>query len=98
MDVFLPAWIVFAYATYVFIAERISLFPPRKFSSDKHGIRAYKRVLGYWIMGSLMIAGLVVSLLLPGETLLNKGIVSSALSIILCLPGAFNFYMKRQAS
>ena len=98
MDMFLLAWIVLAYVIYVFVAERFSLLPPRKYNSDKHGIRAYKRVLGYWIMGSLVIAGLAVSLLLPDETLLIKGIASFVLSVILCIPGAFNFYLKRQAS
>jgi len=98
VDVFFLSWLLFAYAIYIFIAERLSLFPPRKYNSDKHGIRAYKRVLGYWALGSLVIAGFTGNLLMPNESPIVKGIISIALSVVLCIPGAFRFYLKRHAS
>lgn len=98
MDVFLPVWIILAYAMYVFTAERLSPLPPRKYNLDKHGIRAYKRVLGYWVMLGFIVAGLAVSFLFGHDPLITKGIISMVLGVILSLPGVFWFYTKRRAT
>jgi len=97
MDVFLPAWILFAYLAYVFFAERLSLQRPKRFSSEKHGIRAYKRELGYWVLISLLVAGVAVSLFMWEEGPITKGVFSIVLGGVLALPGFIRFRSKQQA-
>jgi len=98
MDIFLPVWILFAYVMYVFTAERLSPLPPTKYDSDKHGILASKRVLGYWILGGFAVAGTAVSFLIGKEPMITKGVISLVLGGTLCLPGLIRFYAKRHAS
>jgi len=93
LDTFLINWMIFSYAIYVFIAERFSPFQPRKYSSERHGIQAYRRNLGYWAFGGLAASGLIVSFQEIGSTA-NKGAFSLALGIIFCVPGIIKFYSK----
>lgn len=94
MESFLLVWLIASYSLYVFIAERFTLFPPKQFSQERHGKQARRIRLGYWMLASMIISGVLVGFVMTEQSLITKSLYAAILGIFLGIP-ALTVYVTK---
>lgn len=93
---FFGALVLASYASYVFLAETFSPFPPNRYNPAKsNSVAKKRRYLGYWSAFSILLAGIISSLLYPSASLFGLVVPTLAMYCLLMLLALFPFMFRR---